>query len=81
METSEVHRDLGKHDAQIESLNREVKHLHDDMGRVMEQLSQIQQTLSEAKGGWRTLMWVAGFSAAVGGFVVKVASWLNVFPK
>lgn len=81
MEHSEVHRDLGKHDAQIEALNREVKHLHEDMGRVMQQLTEIQQTLSEAKGGWKTLMWVAGFSAAVGGAFVKVISWLSVFPK
>lgn len=77
----EVHRDLGKHDAQIEALNREVKHLHEDMGRVMQQLSEIQQTLSEAKGGWKTLMWVAGFSAAVGGLIVKGFSWLNIIPK
>jgi prefoldin subunit 5 len=78
---NEVHRDLGKHDAQIEALNREVKHLHEDMGKVMLQLAEIQATLSEAKGGWRTLMWVAGFSAAIGGFFVKALSWLNVFPK
>lgn len=81
MEHSEVHRDLGKHDAQIESLNREVKHLHEDMGRVMQQLTEIQATLSEAKGGWKTLMWVAGFSAAVGGLIVKVISWLTVLPR
>lgn len=81
MEHSEVHRDLGKHDAQIESLNREVKHLHNDMTRVMQQLSEIQQTLSEAKGGWKTLMWVAGFSAAVGGLIVKLISWITVVPR
>lgn len=80
MET-EVHRDLGKHDAQIESLQREVKHLHEDMGRVMEQLSEIQQTLSEARGGWKTLMWVSGLSAALGGLIVKGLSWFNVLPR
>lgn len=78
---NEVHRDLGKHEAHIESLQDQVKHLHSDMEKVMHQLSEIQQTLSEAKGGWKTLMWVAGFSAAVGGVFVKVVSWLNVFPK
>lgn len=78
---NEVHRDLGKHDAQIESLNREVKHLHEDMGRVMQQLADIQNTLSEAKGGWKTLMWVAGFSAAIGGVIVKVGTWISAMPK
>jgi prefoldin subunit 5 len=78
---TEIHRDLGKHDAQIEALNREVKHLHEDMGKVMDRLDDIQRTLSEAKGGWKTLMWVAGFSAAVGGLITKGISWLSVFPK
>jgi hypothetical protein len=80
MET-EVHRDLGKHDAQIEALNREVRHLHNDMEKVMLQLSEIQQTLSEAKGGWKTLMWVAGLSSAIGGLIVKGVTWLSVAPK
>lgn len=80
MET-EVHRDLGKHDAQIDALNREVKHLHNDMEKVMLQLAEIQQTLSEAKGGWKTLMWVAGASSFVGGLIVKGVTWLSVAPK
>jgi len=79
--STEIHRDLGKHEAHIEALQEQVKHLHNDMEKVMSQLTEIQATLSEAKGGWKTLMWVAGFSAAMGGFFVKVASWLNVFPK
>ena len=79
--STEIHRDLGKHEAHIESLQEQVKHLHNDMEKVMVQLAEIQATLSEAKGGWKTLMWVAGFSAAMGGIFVKVASWLNVFPK
>jgi prefoldin subunit 5 len=74
--STEIHRDLGKHEAHIEALQEQVNHLHQDMGRVMQQLSEIQSTLSEAKGGWKTLMWVAGFSAAIGGAFVKVTEWL-----
>lgn len=77
----EIHRDLGKHDAQIDSLNHEVRRLHEDMASIATQLAQINQTLSEAKGGWRTLMMVAGFSATVGGVLVKLLSWLNFAPK
>jgi prefoldin subunit 5 len=76
-----IHRDLGKHDAQIEALKEQVNHLHEDMKQVMEQLSGIQQTLSEAKGGWRTLLWISGLSATIGGVVVKVAMWLQTFPR
>jgi len=79
--STEIHRDLGKHDAQIESLNQQVNRMHDDMQQMMSQLASIQQTLSEAKGGWKTLMWVGGLSAALGGVLVKVMTWLNFLPR
>ena len=77
----EMIRDLGKHDAQIEALNNRVDVLHQDLQKVMEKLSSIENTLSEAKGGWRTLMFVSGMSAAVGGLIVKVATWLQFLPR
>lgn len=79
--SEEIHRDLGKHEAQISALNVQVNNLQADMKVVMQQLASIQQTLSEAKGGWKTLMWVGGLSAAVTGLVMKVITWLNIFPK
>jgi prefoldin subunit 5 len=79
--SEEIHRDLGKHDAQIEALNSQVNRMYHDMQQMMGQLTTIQQTLSEAKGGWKTLMWVGGLSAALGGIVVKVMTWLQILPK
>ena len=79
--SEEIHRDLGKHDAQIEALNLQVNRMYDDMQQMMGQLTTIQQTLSEAKGGWKTLMWVGGLSAVLGGIVAKVITWLQIFPK
>lgn len=79
--SEEIHRDLGKHDAQIEALNTQVNRMYDDMQQMMGQLTTIQQTLSEAKGGWKTLMWVGGLSAALGGIVVKVMTWMQILPK
>lgn len=79
--SEEIHRDLGKHDAQIHALNAQVNRLHNDMQKVMEQLASIHQTLSTAKGGWQTLMWVGGLSAALGGLMVKVMTWMQLLPK
>ena len=79
--SEEIHRDLGKHDAQIEALKLQVNRMYDDMQQMMGQLTTIQQTLSEAKGGWKTLMWVGGLSAVLGGVVAKVITWLQIFPK
>ncbi len=79
--SEEIHRDLGKHDAQIDALNAQVNRMYGDMQLMMTQLTTIQQTLSEAKGGWKTLMWVGGLSAALGGIVVKVMTWMQILPK
>ena len=79
--SQEIHRDLGKHDAQIESLNAQVNRMHDDMQMMMAQLASIQRTLSEAQGGWKTLMWIGGLSAVLGGIFVKVLTWMQILPK
>lgn len=75
--TAELQRDLGKHDAQIEALERDMKEMKADLRRVFDKLEQINTTLSEAKGGWRTLMWVSGCSAAAGGLIVKFLPFIN----
>lgn len=76
-----IHHDLGRHDAQIEALQETVKLLHADMIRMNATLTNIQSTLSEARGGWRVLMMVAGVSSVVGGLFVKFATWLNWIPR
>ena len=70
----ELQRDIGKHDAKIEALDKDLREMRDDMRRIFEKLDSINSTLAEAKGGWKTLMWVAGASAALGGVVVKFFS-------
>lgn len=72
--TAEIQRDLGKHDAQIESLERDLKHIRQDQQRIFEKLDSINQTLSEAKGGWKLFMIVGGASAAFGAFLIKLMS-------
>ena len=79
--SQEIHRDLGKHDAQIDALNVQFNRMHHDMQNMLEQLQQIQSTLSEARGGWRLMVMVGGLSAAAGGIVVKVMTWLQLLPK
>lgn len=62
----------------------EIRHIQDDMDRMMgdiktikESLQEINKTLSEAKGGWKTLMWVAGASSAVTGFFIGVFTFFH----
>ena len=75
MVEADLHRDIGKHDAQIEGLQHEVQRLHKDMAEVIKQLRQVNDTLSQAKGGWKTLMMVAGMASAATAAMTKVAVW------
>jgi prefoldin subunit 5 len=81
MENPSIHHDLGRHDAQIESLQQQVRQLHTDMQTMNATLGEINRTLSEARGGWKTLMLVGGIAAAVGATVAKIATWLGWVPK
>lgn len=76
----EVHRDLGKHDAQIEALQAQVDRLHSDLNNVLDQLTTINRTLAEARGGWKTLLAIAGFSSAITAIAMKVVAWMSALP-
>lgn len=81
MENMSIHHDLGRHDAQIEALQDQVRQLHTDMQKMNATLSEINTTLSEARGGWRTLMLVGGIAAAVGAGFSKLVTMLGWMPK
>lgn len=61
----DVAHDMGKHEAQIDSLEREVSALRNDV-------REIREILDRAAGGWRVIMAASGASATAG----AVASWL-----
>ena len=62
----------------------DIRHLQDDMDKMLENmktmqatLTAIDKTLSEAKGGWRMLMLLAGASGTVGAGVVQLVHWYS----
>lgn len=72
-----VERELAEHGV-------EIKHIQDDMDRMMKDIDEIkkavadiQKTLAEAKGGWKTMMAVAGFAAAVSGTLGFLLNYLT----
>jgi predicted secreted protein len=58
----------------MEMLNHERR---TGIGHIKKSLEAINLTLSEAKGGWKTLMWVAGASSAVTSFFIGLYSFFN----
>jgi prefoldin subunit 5 len=60
----------------------DIKHLQDDMDKMLENmkamqvtLTAIDKTLSEAKGGWKVLMLVGGASSVMGAGLVQLVNW------
>ncbi len=65
----EMARDIGRHDAQIETLQA-------DMAEMKKDVHEIKLMLAQAKGGWKTLMAVGGFAAVMGSIFTKFVEWL-----
>ena len=59
-----LERDFGRLEARVSALE-------DDMAELKADTKQILATLSEAKGGWKTLLLVAGAAGSAGALVGK----------
>ena len=70
MTENELHRDLGRMETEIQELKRRV-------GNVEALMSDVHKIVTEARGGWKTLLAVGGASAAVGAAVAKVVAYLK----
>lgn len=57
---------------EIQHLTEAVTELKANSLKMAMQLQEIQTTLSEARGGWKTMMMVGGAAATLGGFI----SWV-----
>ena len=73
MNEQAVQRDLGRLDAQVATLVATV-------AAQSVELAKINNTLSEARGGWRMMMLVSGASATIGGLVVKFIPFFTMKP-
>jgi hypothetical protein len=68
----EIARDLGKHDAHIDSLKQDVHSLRMDVHSMRGDLHQIQQSLSELRGVRRVIVALASL---IGGAVSSVITY------
>jgi chromosome condensin MukBEF ATPase and DNA-binding subunit MukB len=68
-------------EVQIAVLKTEVDYLKKIIDEVRQDTKEIKETLSQAKGGWKTLLLVAGISSTVGALITKLAPWFAVSPR
>ena len=62
----------------------DIRHIQEDMDKMLESLQTMQKTLadinttlSEAKGGWKTLIMIGSMSSVVGAGLVQAVHWWN----
>jgi hypothetical protein len=70
-------RELATHAADIDHLQRDMDKLITDMDEIKRSIASINTTLSEAKGGWRVMLGIAGASGTIGAGLVQLAHWWN----
>jgi prefoldin subunit 5 len=69
-----VERELGEMSSRLRTLERE-------MSETRETLKELHELALQAKGGWKTLMLVAGFAGLVGAIGAKVAMVIGLLPR
>ncbi len=62
-------RELATHANDIKHLQTDMDKLVGDMEEIKKSIQIIQKTLSEAKGGWKALLWAGGAVSAVTGVI------------
>lgn len=62
-------RDFGRLEAEVESLQREV-------GELRKDVKQLLACVNQARGGWKTVLLVAGVAGVMGAATTKVFALL-----
>lgn len=76
----EVQRDLGRHDAEISGLQRDIAEIKDGQNQMRLSQARIEKALAEARGGARMLIAVGTVGGAVGAAIVKAIAFVKGAP-
>lgn len=69
--SDDLHQQIGRHDAQIVSLQADMTEMKSDVKKIL-------AFMNQAQGSWKTLVAIGGLAAAVGGAVGWVVSYFFV---
>ncbi len=65
---------------EVRNLRRDMDKLTESLGELAKTLQGINDTLSQARGGWQALAWVGGIGATVGGFSGWLLQHVKILP-
>ena len=60
---------IARLEERMQTMTRDMEAQTAQLLAMQEQLKKVLETLAEARGGWRTLVWLGGACAAAGGLV------------
>ena len=72
MSDEQLIREIATHGAEIKHIQDDLDAIAAEMKEVRKALTQINTTLSEARGGWKVLMMIGGAGGAVGSIVTWI---------
>ncbi len=64
-------REYGELEATVRHLAKALEDQTKTMKEMSDRIKTVEDTLLEAKGGWKVMMWIAGGSSAAG----AIATW------
>lgn len=71
-------REYGVLEANVKNINDTLRKQVEAIDKLSERLREVEDTLAEAKGGWKVIMWIAGASGAVGALgALLIKNWLG----
>lgn len=84
----ELQRDIGKLEAKVEALEKSNEILFEKLDKLQniltkkieeqnKQINSLTSVLTEAKGGWKVIIFIAGTAGAIGAAIAKVLPFLS----
>jgi hypothetical protein len=80
MDINKAQQDIVRLEVEVEHMTRAIEALTNMLNEQAKTLAAIQKTLSEARGGWRTLMLVGGAASTIGALISWIASHVRITP-
>ena len=67
-------QEFGRLQAEVSALRRDMDRITGVLDEMNATLTNVQQQMSEARGGWKTMMLLGGASASLGGLLASFLS-------
>ena len=69
------------HDADIAVLKVEMAAVKTGMGELQRDVRSLLDLVNQTKGGWKTIILVAGAAGTMGAFMAKILPFVGALPK